>query len=358
MKKNIIVCLVSDQTIHNVLFIKEFLQKNDEILLITTDRMEAKEEFIKRALKLPNKFHRIVVNEHNDNSIQDEIKLFDFSWYTRSLVNITGGTKLMSIEIFDYFKNSVNSSIYYITLNNTYKKIFPIESNNLQKFKSKVTISEYFNAYGFDSLPSALSEVPKEYTYDFFRWFVSSKTSEEHKVVSELQKYRSQKKILMDQVIGLKELLINCQFPFQNAYLTKKDVKYLTGEWLEEFIYYKIQDSQIVSLDEIVCGISRKNMSSSNEFDVVFLYDNELCIVECKTYIKSNEKKSLTGDTIYKLDSTLKDFGLRAKSYIVTLNKREEINESDLKRAQQYGIKILTLEDLINENFVENNFMK
>ena len=138
--------------------------------------------------------------------------------------------------------------------------------------------------------------------------------------------------------------------------ISKKEIEYLTGGWFEEYVYYTLKDANIVQDTDILCGVSKKNGQSDNEFDIVILKENQLHIIECKTYICNNDKPSLPVDTIYKLDSIQKELGLFAKPYIITLNKAHEIKEAHKKRAGQYGIKILTIENIVEGNLIDNIF--
>ena len=358
MDKNIIIVLVSQQTIQNVLFIKEFVKNNDDhILLISTKGMKEKEEWIKNSLNIQNKYHSIIVDEYDNKDILQKLKEFDIHEYKNKYINITGGTKLMSIETYDFFKSIENCHIYYITRGNEYKKIFPIEEENTYNFKCSVSIKEYFKAYGFESKESGLSEIDKEYTYDFLEKFLEN---DRYHIIQELQRKRgvnNLKKVNISEVNGLGKFLSDIGFPLKNeGIISKKEIEYLTGSWFEEYVYYTLKDANIVQGTDILCGVSKKNGQSDNEFDIVILKENQLHIIECKTYICNNDKPSLPVDTIYKLDSIQKELGLFAKPYIITLNKAHEIKEAYKKRAGQYGIKILTIENIIEGNLINNIF--
>lgn len=111
--KNLIVILVSQQTIPNVMFVKQFLKQNDDLLMVSTEKMQNKEnENIKKSLNLPNAIHTITVDEFNNKDIQSKLSDFDFSPYSNLVVNITGGTKIMSLEAYTFFKEKENCNIF------------------------------------------------------------------------------------------------------------------------------------------------------------------------------------------------------------------------------------------------------
>lgn len=361
MDKNIIIVLVSQQTIQNVLFIKEFVKNNDDhILLISTKGMKEKEEWIKNSLNIQNKYHSIIVDEYDNKDILEKLKEFNIHEYKNKYINITGGTKLMSIETYDFFKSIENCHIYYITRGNEYKKIFPIEEENTYNFKCSVSIKEYFKAYGFESKESGLSEIDKEYTYGFLEKFLET---DSYDIIKELQNKRNNNSVKKKgrlstvEVEGLNDFLSDIAFPLKNeGIISKKEIEYLTGGWFEEYIYYTLKDASVVQGADILCGVSKKNGRSDNELDIVILKENQLHIIECKTYICNKGKSSLPADAVYKLDSIQKELGLFAKPYIVTLNKAHEIDEPHKKRAGQYGIKILTIENIVKGNLINNIF--
>lgn len=361
--KNLIVILVSQQTIPNVMFVKQFLKQNDDLLMVSTEKMKNKEnENIKKSLNLPNAIHTIIVDEFNNKDIQSKLSDFDFSPYSNLVVNITGGTKIMSLEAYTFFKKKENCNIFYITKGTEYKKISPY-ADEVFHFNCELDLEHYFKAYGYEPNYSATSGIDKEYTYSFFDWFINHKEFKHQGVISELQKIRNCKKsdgelckkfikkgiYPIDEVEGLSNLLYDINFPTKEGNISKKEIEYLTGNWFEEYIYYKLKDNNIISEKDIICGVMLKNDKASNEFDIVFLKDYQLHIIECKTSIINKDKQSLPNDTIYKLDSLKKELGLFAKSYIATLNKKEDLKENHKERAKLYGMQFLTLNEIKDE---------
>ncbi len=118
---------------------------------------------------------------------------------------------------------------------------------------------------------------------------------------------------------------------------------FANGGWLEHHVK-DIVDSlrsrlpiQDIAHSLEVCHIDKCDVK--NELDVIFLSDNRLYIIECKT-----KRFSLTGigadqkaaDTLYKLD-VLKDYGgLKASGMLVSFRK---LPEPDRVRADAMGIR-------------------
>ena len=82
-----------------------------------------------------------------------------------------------------------------------------------------------------------------------------------------------------------------------------------------------------------------------NEWDVAFMRDQSLCIVECKT---GEQGQDPTGnDTLYKLEAIKNQLrAIRVRSYLATtasnvLNKESQIKKHITNRARIYNCKII-----------------
>lgn len=148
-QKTLLVSLVSDQTIPNVQLIKEFREDVTDYLFITTDGMEKKGArcWIENACNIKGEI--IEVNEYSFADINEKLRSFDFDRFDKVVVNLTGGTKVMTIVAEDFFKN-VGAEIFYVTgKNNEYIKVFPKKAKSVFTFEKKLTVSDYLTAYGF-----------------------------------------------------------------------------------------------------------------------------------------------------------------------------------------------------------------
>ena len=103
--------------------------------------------------------------------------------------------------------------------------------------------------------------------------------------------------------------------------------------------------------------------SFKNEFDVLFVKNNTLYYVECKTGLKKkigNEEESIIGETIAKIKSLKDNFGLNVKPSLFTpdgsmRDKKDDIRPSILDRANEYKIKIIDKVILNNPDILEKN---
>ncbi len=355
---NLIVNLIGGQTTPNIQFIKEFYQDDNELLLITTEDMEksGQSRWLLNAAQIKEeRVKKLLVPPYNLKLMRQELAKLDYDKYDKIVVNITGGTKIMSLTTFDFFKNK-GADIYYLTgRSGQYYKIFPERKSNEYTLKNHITLDEYLKANGFKMKKTTPSGIPFDYTNWFFKWFIEERNSEHHKVIAELQepkqKYRD-KGCKIKNVEGLTGLLAEINFPYEGEKLSKYQVKYLTGEWFEEYIYYIVEKRLNIGSDLLQTGVQLVKNQVENEYDVIFLYNERLHLIECKTYILSDRKKGLVNETIYKSASLIKQMGIFAQSYIFTLNKEEDLKKASLDRAKELKIKMVGLENLKTEDLI------
>lgn len=113
---NIIISLVSDQTIQNVIFIKS-QPPADRYVFITTAHMErsgqSRSEWIEKAAGISAE--RIVVIEDDLLDIEQRLSEgLQAGPEDQITVNLTGGTKIMSIGVYNYCQKLTYRKIYYI----------------------------------------------------------------------------------------------------------------------------------------------------------------------------------------------------------------------------------------------------
>lgn len=99
--------------------------------------------------------------------------------------------------------------------------------------------------------------------------------------------------------------------------LMPEEVDYLTGGWLEEYVFYLIL--RYVRPQQIGLGvrIARPGIPHDNELDVVFIKANTLFVVECKTGIQSDH---IFNEIVYKCTALSEMLlGPSSHSYIFTL---------------------------------------
>ncbi|MCF6254667.1 MAG: DUF1887 family CARF protein, partial [Thiomicrorhabdus sp.] len=136
---------------------------------------------------------------------------------------------------------------------------------------------------------------------------------------------------------------------------------FANGGWLEEFLFYQIKQlfGSMPELQDNLCGVKWLDESRGvkNEIDNLFLYQNKLHLIECKTkrFKKDGQPDGGVVQAIYKLDSLMDAFGgLLSRGMVVSVF---DFTEADKERAKSYGIKTVTLLELKDMQHHLKNWM-
>lgn len=372
----ILVSLVSDQTIPNVLFIKEF-RDVDRYLFISTEKMEnaGKSKWIIEATGIPDEklCPTIKIDEFSKDDFFEKLSGFDYD-DEQFIVNITGGTKIMSHAAFEFFKD-FSSEIYYIPgKDNTYLKLFPKNRKKDFFFNYKLSLEKYLRSYGFlIQSPDKKNHLvcTPEYTNQFFQLFVNEKVDKT--MVRKMRNFHDKKEVSVEsiekckdpekQIPDLEKILNEIGFPYKDGLLSKYQMRYITGGWLEEYIYSLMKKHLNLSDDQIGINIQRQGVQ--NEFDVMFVYKNDLFIIECKTSVYkliNGRNKCDFNEIVYKNDSLRKEMGLMAKSYLVSMDNFHDNNGEVLQRLKEradfHRIKLIDKHILTDSELLDRIFTK
>lgn len=371
MANSLLVSLVSDQTIPNIQLINEMNGQVGTYLFITTQAMETKgiRQWIINACGIADSqlVQSIVVNQFSFDEIENQLEEFPFESYDRLIVNLTGGTKVMTLAAFDFFRD-LRADIYYITgSDDTLIRLAPGRKKLTQTLKSKVTLKQYLEAYGFSVGESEASPLPREYTMQLFNHFLTGIFAK-HKEALALFRNNRSKGIRIKEMDQVRSFLKEIGYPNQTGPLTKYEARYLSGEWFEDYVAAILADELNLGKDYIKTGINitkqnKEGESIPNELDVAFMWKNKIYTIECKTSVftevflpdGSTKPVQILGETVYKVESLKQGFGLFANATIMMLDDKEE-NAKNLKvhyeRAILYGIRLLDRNDLVNSDTI------
>lgn len=289
------------------------------------------------------------------------------------IVNLTGGTKIMSIAAYEYFKDYGSKMIYIPIPKNEFIVPFPIKSTTPPtQLYLRLKVIEYLTAYGLDITNEHKIDGYKNETIKrkhISKWIVLNY----HKIknllgwfTKTLRDYRNKKWYVLKKLYNSPtqedlELLGKLNFSLSNGYVCKKlsksEIGFLTGGWLEEYCFNEIFKLSGKYIDDVAINISPLNKEgTTNEYDVMFTKDNALYFVECKSLDQSAEKG--TSD-LYKIGALQKEFGLRIKSFFVSTS-RDILKEGQIKkglkeRGEQFNTEIIHPDEIINlSNFFIN----
>ena len=364
-----LISLVSQQTIPNILFIKEICstRKIDQFIFITTEEMDKKgrTDHILNALKLfeiNSSILRIAVDAENYNEITRVLKE-KIPSLGHFIVNITGGTKMMSLAVHTVLKEK-KSDIYYIPIQK--KKSYQLingkgNSDTRYPLEIELDLKTYLTACGVNIEKQEIQPVLSEKeTVQLYHRF---KRKEIREQALELWRINKDHRLKIHRKgISLKKL---AEFNPEIASLyrkiglaledriTKEQYTMATGGWFEAYIYYLLLcQNDAIEKSRIGLNVCLKDAKKNdNEFDIMLIHHNRLWIIECKTGLKDENDNDILTGTLYKIDSLRKQFGLQVTACLITLeedllNDKEQLKDNKRKRADAMGIKLLTRADL------------
>lgn len=327
--KTLLVMLVGEQTVPNVLFIKEFGANHDH-LFICTEKFKKYAGIICKSASVENErvLPNLVVDA--DDFFDVNTKLLQlkgvFDSYDTVHVNITGGTKTMSLAVFNYF--SYNRNIWYVPLNKN--QILNIsEKQSVKPIKSRLSVHDYLACCNLfaENKDYTIKYEPifsKEMVNAFYTGVLNGNIGKEFIETLRLN-FRATKaphknayednKVSADKVENFIEYadLINSIGLFEkiDTKIPKKIISFITGDWFELWCYYKLAELNVDSI-AFNLNITHKNSDEKlskqkNEIDLVFTCNNKFYIVECKS--DGLEENEILNRTVHLSSALRKNFG-------------------------------------------------
>jgi hypothetical protein len=376
-----IINIVSAQTLPNYLFVKQMYEEGDKVIWIVSHSMQNAMQCLATTFQREDvKIALQKGEEENMQTIQQILKeKIDIN--ENFIINLTGGTKLMAIAVYNFFReNCPNASFFYIPWPKN--SITDIQTQKTTELTSKVSIQEYFGLYDMKSRngngrkPYLSFEQAKDMFYK-----MNDIGEKYHNELSELRELKKKNRFAGDKDrnkskprpysdingINLKEgiggdkstraerienFIEQNELPkkCEKGFISGEDMVCLTGEWFEDLIYYITEEEKP---DEILCGIEvlkNGDRDSKNELDVVYIKDNILYIRECKT---GWEKGKMFNDIVYKATAIKSLFGLSIKSSVYSCreNLSDDANEAQKNKEtlEKMGINYFGKKEIEDE---------
>lgn len=376
-KYDVHICLISDQAAPNLLPVLDDDFKPKEAIFVVTERMKEKAAFLAETFQKKNIKVRTVTlkDEFNFGEMEEDFfRLAEELSEQNIALNVTGATKLISIAAENAFA-ALGAPIFYVDTDNK-RIVFISKDENGQwqqdrALNTNINLDIYLSSYGAAIRHKSQPEKRQKYLDSVTPWvkkYQDYKTeipninglaasSVQNGYKSDFKKvYKSQK--LDEMLRGLDYAQLVDYSGSTVNFLNKEKFAFLSGGWLEDFVYDQIKD--LPKIDDIACGaevansafqkdkneFQKQNLGNMNEFDVVFMANNKLHIIECKTLLmdKGNKAGGVKPEEIlYKLE-TLKDYGgFMSKKCLVTYFP---VPEAVANRAKFYKIELIQAEQI------------
>ncbi|MFN4000334.1 Card1-like endonuclease domain-containing protein [Algoriphagus sp.] len=325
-----LLSIISDQAVPNLHFIKQFQQPDSFFLFVTTQEMEEKNvtRNLMESLRLdPKKCRKVLIDASDASLIQLQLVKEKFSENEKYLINLTGGNKLMSQMVYQHFQKYDASMFYAPIGSSSYQQLLPEVKQIPKNPEIAISLFEYLESYGF-AIESSL---------DYYEGVPKPEIL--------------MKKLLLEGHPSRVPVIARAS---KQEY-KDPDKNYLMGTWFELHCYKVFKEAFGLDESQIACnvGIRRKDSTSpyehDNEFDLMFIFQNDLYVMECKVYPAENLKTDKISGPMFKLASLTKNFGLKCKKYLAILGgiTQDPQARTQLENLQvNLGIeKILEIED-------------
>ncbi|PZX48285.1 Card1-like endonuclease domain-containing protein [Algoriphagus chordae] len=330
-----LLSIISKQALPTLHFIKQFREPDSLFIFISTIEMEDTQatQYIIEALSLPlDKCRTVIIDANDAAQAKEDLAKAKFAKQGKYLINLTGGNKLMSQMVFQQLQ-FFDADMFYAPIgSSTYQQLYPEIKQIPKKTSISISLKEYLEAYGFEM---SISE--------------------------DLIQYQPSPKKLFQRVLktGHPAKVAEIATATDQEY-KELDKNYLMGTWFEWYLYDHFKQTLKLAPSQIAfnVGIKRKDnpslLDKDNEFDVMFIYQNDLYVFECKVYPSGKLKTNRISQPLFKLSSLTQNFGLQCKKYFAYLGEFTEDSQAkdqlDILRHNLGVVKILEIEHFRKES--------
>lgn len=390
------VCFVSGQPDANLLPLMCDVFQSDKVILLATQQMKARAQDLKDAVKDDVQVQVVPLDSAYDmNALERQLTQWKENGLIKpqeTVMNITGGTKLMSITCYRWCVNNGVSAFYMSVDDGTLTLFLGNKSEDLETQAVKVHGSEpvlkrYLRAHGFKLLEASQPEVSdarqsfidfamREDRSDFIgtlnAW--ASKAAEiwkdrkardlSRKTIRvrldsrdsgyEFVKYAQEQGNGLNNWVGVSSG--TAEFYGTYAEDTKENIDFLKGFWFEQAVADALREAfPDAEVYQNVKVKANNGQGAGNELDAVFFYKNRLCVVEAKTCNYEKEDNDAQ-NYLHKLGSVANDVGGNAaRSCFISYR---ELPDSLIKRAKDKHVEVIHGKDLFERSVLIEKLKK
>lgn len=368
------ICLVSQQAAANLLPALDPALKPEKVILVVTQKMQRQAENLQAVLReTVGKVEQLQLsNEQDYAKIQSELLELaaKLEGDTVSL-NITGGTKLMSVAAQSVAALS-DWAMFYVDADTD--QVIDLATQTGEAAPAPHAISQqlklrhYLRSYGFELTQDPQRTQANAAQQQLTQNLVTQVGSLEASIgaLNGLAQDAERRNSLSVELQGWQETDMNLDVllrDFENAGALKRAknkitfadraaLNFVKGGWLELHAIQAVhQATGPLNIRDKAVGLEVKDIGSStkNELDIAFLARNRLFVIECKTARidrpqGGNNEPPKANDTLFKLAENCRRIGgLGTRGMLVSYRK---LREPELKLAKALNIEVVAGADI------------
>jgi len=372
------LCLVSDQSLQNLLPTRVESMTPDRCVLLVSTEMKRKgaEKRLRHALAQSGLKQIDLVDDTPDHDVAAII-----AWGNRLIarlrgehpdhrfvLNLTGGNKLMSIGLLQALRPWCEA-IYCDTANDSLETLHPPGKGAVALAPDLLNVKLYLAAQGFSVRNEARDGMALDKRREITRWLANNarpledfirrlngaaayhepnnKTSQSPNLAPPRGQIEEDAVSRLTKAGLLEEAGGRTRVPAAHA-------SYLRGGWLEEYCWAvgrELEGEGLIKRARFDIGVkidpieqTRPDRYPLNELDAVFVHRNRMLIIECKTGAQlGDEGKS---QSILNRLEVLGEHaaGRFAEKFLLTTQSR--IDAKTAERARQYRIRVVSADEL------------
>ena len=357
----ILLCSATDHNPVNILPLESDHINPDLIYVAITERMQQQGENLIAEFKIIGK-KALALKIENEQSLQALIQQYE-NWLLEHqddeiIVNLTGGTKPMSIAGYQVF-NGYGFRCFYQNLKPN-QLVWLDDETTISDIGSKISLERYLKSYQFDVVKKQkLHEVDSNYKkYAQLLYTELCKAGRyQHtcQLISKLNAHASEKNLPDLKDFSLthddEAFLIHLSYETDLFKLrgnsiewqTEQDRAFIAGGWIEYLTASLLSNDKYrdISLSvEIAKSTQRINAKTFQESDVMAMQQQQLLMVECKTinWRSSKNPSTYASEAIYKLSALGDIGGLNTKAVFVSLY---DLPDAAKTRAAEHNIHVI-----------------
>lgn len=357
------LCLVSTQPIPNLTAVFDLEQPPQQVVLLTSQKMKQQADWLQQVLQQRQIQSEILSldDPYDCDHVKQRVEsLLERKDLGKLALNVTAGTKIMSLAAYEVFRER-GLPIFYVHPHKDF--LIPlIPAGAPRDLPDQLKLEEFFQVHGYQvtslrrktivrtrqQLGERLVDNVKLFSPALGSLNYLAGTAENR---STLQSDRIVKriwetdgfKLLVDLLVDEGLLRVeNDHFVFAS----EEDRFFVNGGWLEEYLFsridrlrnrFKIQDSAMSVQVESASG-------TKNEIDVAILHNNRLFLIECKTR-KFRGNHGAGSKALYRMDSLKIMGGITAQAMLASYRR---LTTSHHRRAEDLQIDLVVGDELLN----------